>query len=108
MNIILYGTKKCQDTRKAERFLKERKNDFQFRDVSDKPLSEGELKNLSAGRPASDLIDAASKAYDKRGLAYMEFDAFDELLADSALLKTPIVRIDRAVFVRPAMEELPL
>jgi arsenate reductase-like glutaredoxin family protein len=40
MNIILYGTKKCQDTRKAERFLKERKNDFQFRDVSDKPLSE--------------------------------------------------------------------
>jgi arsenate reductase-like glutaredoxin family protein len=108
MSIILYGTKKCQDTRKAERFLKERKKDFQFRDVSDKPLSEGELKNLSAGRPSSDLIDTASRAYEKRGLAYMDFDAFDELLSDSSLLKTPIVRIDRAIFIRPEMEKLPL
>ncbi len=108
MNVILYGTKKCADTRKAERFFRERKIPFQMRDIGEKPVAEGELKNLVAGRSAADLVDTGSKQYIKRGLAFMEYDAFEELLDDSALLVTPIIRIDRKVFVRPVLEELPL
>lgn len=108
MNIIIYGTKKCAETRKAERFFRERRISAQFRDVSEKPLTEGELRNMAAGRPAGDLVDDDSKAFEKRGLAYMDFDAVDELLADPLLLKTPVIRIDKKYWVRPALDELPL
>lgn len=108
MNIIVYGTKKCAETRKALRFFQERKLAVQFRDISETPIAEGELKNLVAGRSATDLIDTGSKHYIKRGFAFMEYDAFEELLADNALLVTPVIRIDRKVFIRPILEELPL
>jgi arsenate reductase (glutaredoxin) len=106
MNVLLYGTKKCQGTRSVERFFRERRIAFQFRDIGDKPISEGELRNLCVGHAAPDLLDAKSKAFEKRGLAFMEFDAAEELLADSSLFKTPIVRLDRKVFVQPTLQEL--
>ena len=106
MNIMLYGTKKCADTRKLERFFQERRIPVQFRDVSDKAVTEGELKNLCAGHKANELVDAKSKAYEKRGLAHMEYDAFAELLANSALLITPILRADKKIYIRPSADEL--
>jgi len=108
VNIIIYGTKKCPDTRKAERFFRERKIPVQMRDIGETPVAEGELKNLAAGRSVAELVDTGSKRYIKRGLAFMEYDAFEELVADSSLFVTPIIRIDRKVFVRPVLEELPL
>ena len=108
MNIILYGTKKCPETRKALRYFQERKIKIQYRDISDTPIAEGELKNLAAGGNASKLIDTESKQYLNRGLVHMEYDAFEELLADNALMATPIVRIDKKIFIRPKLGELPL
>jgi arsenate reductase (glutaredoxin) len=108
MNVILYGTKKCAETRKAERYLKERKLEFQFRDIGEKPLTEGELKNIAAGRDPAELLDTGSKAYIKKGFAFMEYDALEEILANPGLLATPILRIDRKYFIRPSMEDLSL
>lgn len=108
MNVIIYGTKKCSETRKAERYFRERRIPAQFRDVSEKPLTEGELRNMAAGKSSLDLVDAESKAFEKRGLAYMDFDAVDELLTDPLLLKTPVIRIDKKYWIRPALDELPL
>lgn len=108
MNVILYGTKKCAETRKAERFLKERKVEFQFRDIAEKPLTEGELKSIASGRDSSSLLDTGSKAYIKKGFAFMEFDPLEEILGNPGLLATPIVRIDRKYFIRPSMESLSL
>jgi arsenate reductase len=108
INIILYGTKKCPETRKAQRYFQERKLPVQFRDIGETPVSEGELKNLTSGRDASALIDTGSKRFLKRGFAFMEYDAFEELLADNALMVTPIIRIDRKVYIRPVLEELPV
>lgn len=108
MNIIIYGTKKCGETRKAIRFFQERRIEVQFRDLAEKPLAEGELKNLCAGRDPADLVDTGSARYIKKGYAFMEFDAAEEILADNALLVTPIVRIDRKYWVRPVLAELPL
>lgn len=103
---MLYGTKKCAETRKVERFFRERRIAFQFRDVGEKPLTEGELRNLSAGHRVGELVDAESRAYGRRGLAHMDYDAAAELLADPTLLVTPVVRVDRTSLIRPTAAEL--
>ena len=43
MNIQIFGRKKCFDTKKAERFFKERKVKYQFIDINEKPMSKGEM-----------------------------------------------------------------
>ncbi|MCE2486342.1 MAG: hypothetical protein J4F42_12570 [Desulfurellaceae bacterium] len=48
MNIQIFGLKKCADTRKAQRFFKERRVRFQFVDLADKGLSKGELRSVAA------------------------------------------------------------
>lgn len=44
MNIQIFGTKKCNDTKKAQRFFKERGIKFQFIDMKEKGMSKGEFK----------------------------------------------------------------
>ena len=46
MNIQIFGTKKCFDTKKADRFFKERKIQFQFIDLNEKPMSKGEFNSV--------------------------------------------------------------
>lgn len=92
MNIQLIGTKSCNDTRKAERFFKERKIQFHFRDLNEKGLAKGELDNISRKIPLEELIDRDGKQFKKRNMQYMRFDIEEELLNDPLLLKTPIVR----------------
>lgn len=92
MNIQIFGMKKCQDTRKAERYFKERKISYQFIDLTIKGLSRGELAKIQAVVGLEALIDKAGKEYAKRNLKYMVHDVEEELLAHPLLLKTPIVR----------------
>ena len=46
MNIQIFGTKKSSDTRKAERFFKERGIKFQFVDLKEKAMSKGEFQSV--------------------------------------------------------------
>ena len=46
MNVQIFGTKKCNDTKKAERFFKERGIKFQFIDMKEKGMSKGNLIQL--------------------------------------------------------------
>ena len=46
LNIQIFGTKKCNDTKKAERFFKERGIKYQFVDMKDKGMSKGEFSTL--------------------------------------------------------------
>ena len=92
MNIQIIGTKKCKETQKAERFFKERRIPYHFRDLSDKGLAKGELENISRVIPLDELIDRESKRFKDRGMQYMVFDIEEELLEDSLLIKTPVVR----------------
>ena len=62
LNIQLIGTKKCRDTQKAERFFKERKIPFQFRDLAEKGISKGELDNISSVIPLEELIDKEGRS----------------------------------------------
>lgn len=92
MNIQILGTKKCSDSRKAERFFKERRVPFQYRELTEKGLAKGELENICRSVELEDLLDKDGKQYAKRNLSFMRFSIEEELLTDPLLLKTPIVR----------------
>lgn len=95
MNIQIFGTKKCNETKKAQRYFKERGIKFQFIDMSEKEMSKGELRSVSqvvGGINA--MINENCK--DKDALALVKYISEDEreekLLANQQVIKTPIVR----------------
>jgi arsenate reductase-like glutaredoxin family protein len=92
MNIQVLGTKKNIETRKAERFFKERGIKYQFRELSEKGISKGELENITKVIPIDELLDKEGNQYKKRNLSFMIFNLEEELLNDPLLLRMPIVR----------------
>lgn len=94
MNIQIYGTKKCFDTKKAERYFKERKVNYQFIDLTIKALSKRELESVKAAVGLLNLINKESKEYEKSNLQNIRNDSVKEeiLLNNPKLYKTPIVR----------------
>jgi Spx/MgsR family transcriptional regulator len=92
MNIQIFGTRKCNDTKKAQRFFKERGINIHFRDLSEKGVSRGELENIRRVFDLDELIDREGKQYRKRNLEYINHNVEEELLEDGLLFKTPIVR----------------
>ena len=92
MNIHIFGTKKCKETQKAERFFKERRIPFHFRNLTEKGIAKGELDNIKRAVSIDDLFDDEGKQFKKRNLEFMVYDKEEELLNDPLLFKTPIVR----------------
>lgn len=99
MELQIIGWKSCKNTRKAERFFKERGISFQFRDLKEKEITQGELKNICAKVNPEELVDRESKAYKKGGYDYLAYDPLEELLENQGLFKTPIVRYQKQVAV---------
>ncbi len=95
MGIQVFGTKKNADTRKAERFFKERGIKFQSVDLKEKGLSKGELLSVIQAAGGIDaVIDPNCKDRDLLALwqNLVPEDRFDKLLENQVLLKEPIVR----------------
>jgi arsenate reductase (glutaredoxin) len=92
MNIQIFGTKKCKETQKAERFFKERNVPFHFRDLSEKGISKGEFESITRKIPVDDLIDKEGRRFKERNLQFMIYDIETELLNDALLFRTPIIR----------------
>ena len=95
MNIQIFGTKKSADTRKAERFFKERGIKYQFIDLKEKSLSKGEFASVKqAVGGLYKLIDENSK--DKDTLALIKYiadeDKEEKILENQQILVQPIVR----------------
>lgn len=90
--IQIYGTRKSKATQKAERFFKERNVSYQFVDLSAKAPGAREIELFLRVIGEDNLIDTEGKAYKKRGMQYMAFDASEELEADPMLMVMPIVR----------------
>lgn len=94
MNIQIYGVKKCFDTKKAERYFKERRIKYQFIDLTIKGLSKGELQSVKSAVGLMNLIDKESKQYEKLNIQHIMNSSVKEelLLNNPKLYKTPIVR----------------
>ena len=107
MNIQIYGKTKCFDTKKAERYFKERGVRFQSVDILKKGLSAGELRSVMQAVGGLDaLIDTESAAYQSSFIAHLASkEAKEEKLMDvPALYRTPIVRNGRQATVGYAPE----
>jgi len=99
MNIQIFGKSKCFDTKKAQRYFKERRIRFQDVDVLKYGMSRGELESVRRAVGLDALIDEKARGAELlRYLAYDE-DKFEKLLEDQSLLKTPIVRNGRQATV---------
>ena len=95
MNIQIFGLKKCSDTRKAQRFFKERRIPFQFVDLSQKEMSKGELRAVAARIPFRELMNTDGNRFVEKGLTHASLNAArieTLLLEDALLIRTPIVR----------------
>lgn len=92
MNIQIFGKSKCFDTKKAERYFKERKIKYQLIDLPRFGMSPRELESVRACVGLESLID--EKAADSELLHYLAYDAdkLQKLLENPSLIKTPIVR----------------
>lgn len=92
MNIQIFGKSKCFDTKKAERYFKERGIKYQYIDVLSKGLSKGELDSVVRALGGIDaVIDQNAKDYAE--IKYLYDVAKPEKLAENPkLYKTPIVR----------------
>lgn len=97
--IQIFGTEKCQETRKALRYFRERSIPFQFINLAQKGVSKGELANLKAAVGIDSLIDRDGKEFEKRNLKYLTHNVEEELLAHPLLFRTPIVRKGRKATV---------
>lgn len=99
MELQIIGRKGSSQTRKAERWCRERSIRYQFVDLDQRSLSVGELGRILQHVQAQELIDTESKAYRKGGFAYLDYDPVEEILENPQLLKTPILRSDHGVAV---------
>ena len=98
MNIQIFGTKKCNDTKKAQRFFKERGIKFQFIDMTEKGMSKGEFNSVAQVNGGLDnMINWDGK--DKDLLALIKYiadeDKLDNVLENPQVIKTPVVRNGR-------------
>ncbi len=94
MNIQIFGVKKCFDTKKAERYFKERGVKFQFIDLNEKPLSKGEFQSIKSSVSLEGMLNKESKEYTKLNLDKIRTSEMREEIAmkNSKVLKTPLVR----------------
>ncbi len=94
MNIQIFGVKKCFNTKKAERYFKERRIKYQFIDLNIMSLSKGELKSVKAAVGLSNLINNESKDYRKLNMQFIISESGKEemLFNNPSLYKTPVVR----------------
>lgn len=108
MNIQIWGTKKCSETRKAERFFRERSIKFQYIDLATKGPSAGELRSIAkAVGGVERLIDREGKRYVDKGLKYAAPTGpriEQHLIDDPLLLRTPLVRNGAEATVGAAQE----
>ena len=95
MNIQIFGTKKCNNTKKAERFFKERGIKFQFIDMKEKGMSKGEFTSVAQVNDGlENMINWEGR--DKDTLALIKYisveDKLTKVLENPQVIKTPVVR----------------
>ena len=104
MNIQIFGTKKDFETKKAERYFKERGIRYQFIDMKEKGLSKGEfLSVLQAVGGYEKLIDPKCKDRDLLALiTYLaEEDRTDKIFENQRIIKTRFAYLGPTPLISP-------
>ena len=100
MNIQIFGSSKSFDSKKAERWFKERRIKYQYIDLPKKGFSAGEYRSVRQKLSFDQLINTKCRAYEDLYMAYITKDAAEEKLFDNPqLFNTPIVRNGKFVTI---------
>ncbi|MDD2371297.1 MAG: arsenate reductase family protein [Firmicutes bacterium] len=95
MNIQIFGKPKCFDTKKAERYFKERGIKYQLINIKEKAMSKGELLSIKQAVGGYEkLIDQNCKDKDLLALVkhLREENIEEKILENQRIIKTPVVR----------------
>jgi arsenate reductase (glutaredoxin) len=95
LNIQIFGKPKCFDTKKAERYFKERGIKYQLINLTEKAMSKGELLSIKQAVGGYEkIIDQNCKDKDLVALfKYLrEEDIEEKILENQRIIKTPVVR----------------
>ena len=95
MNIQIFGTKKCFDTKKAERWFKERGIKYQLIDMKEKGMSKGEFMSVAQiNGGVEGMLDPDAKDKDTLALIkhIVDEDKLEKILGNQHVIKTPVVR----------------
>lgn len=97
MNIQIYGSKKSFDTKKAERYFKERKIKYQYIDLHQFGMAKAVFEAAKKCIPVEDMIDRKAKAYTRLYMDYIDKAKREQTLFENPeLFATPIVRNGKA------------
>lgn len=95
MDIQIFGTKKCTDTRKALRFFSERRVKTHFVDLKQKAASVGELRRFVEKFGVDAVMDRGSKRFLSLGLRQAGYSPerwLGTLAEEPLIVRTPLVR----------------
>ena len=92
MNIQIFGKAKCFDTKKAERYFKERRIKYQFVDILKYGMSRGELNSVKSAVGLDAMVDTTDEDYPLFQYLATVDAKMDKLFEVPYLIKTPIVR----------------
>ena len=100
MNIQIFGSSKSFDSKKAERWFKERRIKYQYIDLVKKGVSPGEYRSIRAAVGYENLVNRECLTYRELGMDYLLPDAAEEkLLLYPEMFRAPIVRNGRQATV---------
>lgn len=105
LTVQMFGLADSRPTQAALRFFKERRVNVTYVDLHRKPIAPGELRRFVERLGAAALLDVEGRQYKDLGLAYMRLgddEIVERLLADSRLLRLPLVRFGNASTAGPA------
>ena len=100
--VQIFGVKKSQATRAAERFFKERRVPIQKVDLDQKPIAAGEVRRFVEKFTWAGLLDTESTAFAEAGLKYMRLsdaETFERVTRDPLLLRLPLVRAGNKITI---------
>ena len=92
MNIQIFGSSKSFDSKKAERYFKERRIKYQYIDMRKFEISRGELLSVKNAVGLDNLIDESDAEYPEISYLAGNDAKFEKLLECQYLIKLPIVR----------------
>ena len=90
MNIQIFGKSKCFDTKKAERYFKERRIKYQYIDILKYGMSRGELKSVCSALGMNTIVNPEDQDYQLFQYLASNEAKMEKLYEIPELIKTPI------------------
>ena len=88
----IFGKAKCFDTKKAERYFKERRMKYQYIDIIKYGMSRGELKSVCNALGMDAIVNTEDQDYPLYQYLASDEAKMEKLYEIPELIKTPIVR----------------